>query len=441
MDLEGVLTVTLGLPNHLIAPTMSRVIARAAHWFGLVCLAGALTAIVSLSLAHPHDGLWPTILAIIPMAILLITLTRHHTVLATVGYLVVGSACTYLYAVTILSDSLLFPTTDLFIVALPVMALVMVGGAGASALVGLVWSTLGLILGESAVLLAAATTGVEYRIDPFAPATYLLIAIVLLATTFDSGRAKSAQQFIHQASRRDSALTARRELGSRATALLHDTALSHLVAVASAQPGPIDPRLRSMIAQDLERIIGQDWLLSRDAITTGSADWLATPLAAAISAARAQGLSIDVSGDRSVVHRLDADRAEALGLAVTQCLINVLRHSGVTDADVSVSADDEEVVVAVTDAGIGFVPSETGALRIGLRHSVLARVEAAGGSVRVWSTPGSGTSVVIALPVEQRAGRADQQAVKQASTQTSPSASRSASHSVSDLPSADGAAS
>lgn len=399
MNLEGVLTVTLGLPNHLIAPTMSRVIARAAHWFGLVCLAGALTAIVSLSIAHPHDGLWPTILAIVPMAILLVTLTRHHTVLATVGYLVVGSASTYIYAVTILSDPLLFPTTDLFVVALPVMALVMVGGAGESALIGLVWSTLGLVLGETAVLLAAVTTGVEYRIDPFAPATYLLISIVLIATTIDTGRAKSAQQFIHQASRRDSALIARRELGARATALLHDTALSHLVAVASAEPGPIDPRLRSMIARDLERIIGQDWLLSRDAITNVSADWLATPLAAAISSARAQGLAIDVSGDRSVVFRLDADRAEALGLAVSQCLVNVLRHSGVTDADLSVSADHHEIVVAVTDAGVGFVPSETAAPRLGLRHSVVARVESAGGSVRVWSTPGAGTSVVIALPI------------------------------------------
>ncbi|MEL4320064.1 ATP-binding protein [Leifsonia sp. YIM 134122] len=427
MNLEGVLTVTLGLPNHLIAPTMSRVIARAAHWFGLVCLAGALTAIISLSLEHPHDGLWPTIVALIPMAILLITLTRHHTVLATVGYLAVGAASTFIYAVTILSDDLLFPTTDLFIVALPVMALVMVGGAGDTPLVGLVWSTLGLLLGETAVLLAAMATGVEFRIDPFAPATYLLIAIVLLATTFDTGRAKSAQQFIHQASRRDSALTARRELGSRATALLHDTALSHLMAVAAAEPGPIDPRLRSMIARDLERIIGQDWLLSRDAISTGSADWLATPLASAISAARAQGLSIDVSGDRSVVFRLDADKAEALGLAVTQCLINVLRHSGVTDADLSVSADEDEVVVAVTDAGVGFVPSETEAPRLGLRHSVLARVEAVGGSVRVWSTPGSGTSVVIVLPAMSGTGRVESVPAASQSTADRPAADGTAS--------------
>lgn len=395
--------MTLGLPTHLIAPTMSRVIARAAHWFGLVCLAGALTAIVSLSLAHPHDGLWPTILAIVPMAILLVTLTRHHTVLATVGYLVVGSASTYIYTVTILSDQPLFPTTDLFIVALPVMALVMVGGAGASAMIGLAWSTLGLVLGETAVLLAAITTGVEYRIDPFAPATYLLIAIVLIATTIDNGRAKTAQQFIHQASRRDGIIAARRELGSRATALLHDTALSHLVAVASAEPGPIDPGLRSMIARDLERIIGQDWLLSRDAVTGTSADWLATPLAASISAARASGLTIDVSGDRTVVSRLDSDRSEALALAVSQCLINVLRHSGVTDADLTISADDDELVVAVTDAGVGFVPAETETPRLGLRHSVLARVEGVGGSVRVWSTPGTGTSVVIAMPTSAAA--------------------------------------
>ena len=74
-----------------------------------------------------------------------------------------------------------------------------------------------------------------------------------------------------------------------------------------------------------------------------------------------------------------------------------------TDADLTISADDDELVVAVTDAGVGFVPSETETPHLGLRHSVLARVEGVGGSVRVWSTPGTGTSVVIAMPTSAAA--------------------------------------
>jgi signal transduction histidine kinase len=402
-------TVTLGLPTHLIASTMNRTVARAAHWFGLVCLAGALAGVVALSAAHPYDGLWPTMLALVPMAILLITLTRHHTVVATVGYLVVGAASTYIYAVTILSDVSVYPTTDMFVVALPVMALVMVGGTGSGPLIGLLWSAIGLILGEAAVIAAAATTGVPYEPAAFAPATFLLVAVVLISVALDRGRARAAQPSIHQASRRTSAYAARRVLGDRAMALMHDTALSHLVAIASAEPGAIDPRLRAMIARDLERLVGQDWLFSREALSDAAADWLATPLADAIATSRAQGLTVDVSGDRAAVLLLDPDRGEALGLAVQQCLVNVLRHAGVADAEVSISATGREVVVTVTDAGSGFVPELALGARIGLRHSVVARVEGIGGAVRVFSTPGEGTSVLLAVPLAGQSVAADDQ--------------------------------
>jgi len=54
----------------------------------------------------------------------------------------------------------------------------------------------------------------------------------------------------------------------------------------------------------------------------------------------------------------------------------------------------------VIDQGVGFdvdaVPSD----RLGLRASVVRRVEDAGGTVRIWSKPNSGTSVLITLPSE-----------------------------------------
>ena len=52
----------------------------------------------------------------------------------------------------------------------------------------------------------------------------------------------------------------------------------------------------------------------------------------------------------------------------------------------------------VIDAGKGFFEAETGADRLGLRQSVRRRIENVGGTVRVWSTPGRGTSVMIRVP-------------------------------------------
>jgi signal transduction histidine kinase len=105
-----------------------------------------------------------------------------------------------------------------------------------------------------------------------------------------------------------------------------------------------------------------------------------------------------VSGDLTVLSRLSREASRALGLAVRQCLANVLQHSGTDRAEVAVYGTESEVTVMVVDSGRGFSESETATDRMGLRHSVRNRVEQADGTVRLWSTPGRGTSVMIRVP-------------------------------------------
>lgn len=57
----------------------------------------------------------------------------------------------------------------------------------------------------------------------------------------------------------------------------------------------------------------------------------------------------------------------------------------------------------VIDNGSGFSEAATGSDRLGLRSSVRRRIELVGGQVNVWSTPGRGTSIMIKIPVAQRA--------------------------------------
>ena len=64
---------------------------------------------------------------------------------------------------------------------------------------------------------------------------------------------------LHRASQQTRELSIRHDYELRATARLHDTALSHLVAIAAAGSGPVDERLRVGIRQDLGLIVGRDW--------------------------------------------------------------------------------------------------------------------------------------------------------------------------------------
>ena len=156
---------------------------------------------------------------------------------------------------------------------------------------------------------------------------------------------------------------------------MHDTVLGHLAAIAAAPPGPLGPAMRQKVERDLEVLIGEEWLSddARDVDTRARTEWQHSPLFVAIEESRTLGLDVEVTGDPAAVARLDPARAAALGLAAKQCLVNVLRHSGVDRADVVVFGADTDVSVMIIDNGKGFVVDETGADRLGIRASVRRR--------------------------------------------------------------------
>jgi signal transduction histidine kinase len=86
---------------------------------------------------------------------------------------------------------------------------------------------------------------------------------------------------------------------------------------------------------------------------------------------------------------------------VRACLENVLRHSGTNIAELDLGATEDVVSIVVTDNGTGFDPSMIAEDRLGLRASVIERIRSIGGTARIWSTPGEGTSIVMEVPIEE----------------------------------------
>ena len=85
---------------------------------------------------------------------------------------------------------------------------------------------------------------------------------------------------------------------------------------------------------------------------------------------------------------------------VSEALTNVLKHGHADHAMVTVHAKDQRLYVEIRDDGIGGADPRRGSGLVGLTD----RVEALGGTLQLTSPTGSGTTLLIQLPVEEPTG-------------------------------------
>jgi len=112
--------------------------------------------------------------------------------------------------------------------------------------------------------------------------------------------------------------------------------------------------------------------------------------------------SIRISCDiRDAYKHLDPDVKTILYQVVRELLNNVVKHSKAQNAHVLIDAENGHFRVKVTDDGLGFDPQMLGAPTVeggfGL-YSIRERLIAINGSLRIESTPGTGTVVTAILP-------------------------------------------
>lgn len=88
-----------------------------------------------------------------------------------------------------------------------------------------------------------------------------------------------------------------------------------------------------------------------------------------------------------------------------EALVNVLKHSRATAAELFFGREGERVVLRVKDNGVGFDPEKVPRGHYGLLY-MRERAEAYGAAWHVGSSPGRGTVVEVRLPVASRGGGA-----------------------------------
>ena len=204
----------------------------------------------------------------------------------------------------------------------------------------------------------------------------------------------------HRAERQASETEAQRRQSAR---LLHDTVLATLTLLAHSGVG-VAPAALQQQAGDDARLLRQ-LRLGATPTPQSSGSYNLEPVEETVLGTTLEsvkqrfgriGLEVTWHGTGQVL--LPSDVLDAFLLALAECLENVRRHSGVTQADVTITDDATTVRAMVTDSGIGFDFAGIDEDKLGFKESVVARLREVGGNARLFSSQGSGTTVVLEVP-------------------------------------------
>ncbi len=114
------------------------------------------------------------------------------------------------------------------------------------------------------------------------------------------------------------------------------------------------------------------------------------------------GIRIDLS-TRGFTDALEKPLPDAVQTAVfriaQEALTNVGRHSGAAEASVLLVASDDRLRAVVEDTGVGFDPPADGDRRSLGMSGMHERARLVGGRVTIESEPGTGTTVMVEVPV------------------------------------------
>lgn len=284
-------------------------------------------------------------------------------------------------------------------------------GAFALVLTSNLWRILVLIAATAAssglVLLAAGSAPILSHSVAAVILGWIVFTLVGIWTTRSVDRAADRIKSIgraHQAERQASEKEAQRRQSAR---LLHDTVLATLTLLAHSGVGVTVEALKAQAGDDA-RLLRQLRLDAGSDPDDGDAEsdvpekdsatdqTIGTTLESVKHRFNRIGLEVKWHGTGQVL--LPGEVLDAFLLALAECLENVRRHAGVSEAHVTITDDDKTVRAMVTDSGVGFDVADVDSARLGLKESVIARLSEVGGTARLFSAPGAGTTVVLEVP-------------------------------------------
>jgi signal transduction histidine kinase len=86
---------------------------------------------------------------------------------------------------------------------------------------------------------------------------------------------------------------------------------------------------------------------------------------------------------------------------VQECLNNILKHSGATEADLKLRVSGHQALLTISDNGRGFPTESLTHIGLGLQ-GIKERARILGGTETIQSTPGHGTTVTVRIELKDK---------------------------------------
>ncbi|WP_157983983.1 PspC domain-containing protein, partial [Nesterenkonia muleiensis] len=166
---------------------------------------------------------------------------------------------------------------------------------------------------------------------------------------------------------------------------LHDSVLQTLAMI---QKQKADPASVERLARSQERQL-RSWLYRQNAANTGSLKDQILAVAAELEELHAVPVEVVAVGDSRQSNH------EPLVAAAREAILNAIKHAG--PASVYIESSAPEDAVFVRDRGSGFALETIADDRMGVRESIIGRMDRAGGRAHIRSTE-SGTEVQLYMP-------------------------------------------
>lgn len=167
---------------------------------------------------------------------------------------------------------------------------------------------------------------------------------------------------------------------------LHDSVLQTLALI---QKQADDPKAVTRLARSQEREL-RTWLYADLRGDESSFSAALTKNAAEVEETFGVPVEVVTVGDAEI-----DDAVRALLQAAREATVNAAKHSGADTVDVFAEAAPDGVEVFVRDRGVGFDPDTVPDGRLGVRRSIVDRMERHGGTATIRSAPGEGTEVTL----------------------------------------------
>jgi len=381
-------------PRDVASLVILRAITRAGWLVAGVLLIGTAVLVLDLFTTRglAQDAFAPVGFLFAQLAALVLLYLRPRPRTAVI-FLVVSVICVAGFQLLLFTTAPFIEEVDPYLLNRPIVAMCALGAVTGWAIGGIRWSVGAFLAGEltSVIVQLALGRSVEIGAGP-------VLAVIVVITLMLWVRRSADNQSLgvpdeRQIDEETLRLERERDAEERAAAVIHDTVLSDLAAIVHGRV-VLTENDQEYLRENMRRLSSA---MAESFVPTASSS-VDLGLLGVVKDLQWRGLSVEISGQGSALSLVDSEtRTAALG-AIRAVLENVLVHADTSSADVFIDDTPDEVMVMIADQGKGFLREAVGSDRLGLRLSIVRRIEDCGGRATLWSQPGVGTTVVLSLP-------------------------------------------